>query len=319
MSSVEPVPGTAASAVPASPDVPALPAAPVGDVIHDIGFRHYDGHRFGRGWVVRSLLVETVRGVFGLGRPAKSKVMPWVLIGILLIPPLVIAITILLTGSDELSISYTQYPGAMELVISLFVAGAAPYCVSRDLRHGVMPLYLSRPMRRSDYVLAKFAGLAISMFGVLALAETLLLVGALLMKLPVGDQLAGWAGGILTVAILALILSGISLVIAAFTLRRGLGVAAIITGLLVVSGVVQILIAIANDKGYPTLASYLPALNPYSLVDGLAVRLLGVDPSNGTSYPAGPLGLLVFGSLVVATVGACLAILIRRYQKVGGV
>jgi len=49
------------------------------------------------------------------------------------------------------------------------------------------------------------------------------------------------------------------------------------------------------------------------------VRLLGVAPSNGASYPAGPLGLLVFGSLAVATVGACLAVLIRRYQKVGGV
>jgi ABC-2 type transport system permease protein len=313
MFGVEPVPGAAVSAV------PALPAAPTGDVIHDIGFRHYGGHRFGRGWVVRSLLVETVRGVFGLGRPAKSKVMPWVLIGILLVVPLVMAVTILLTGGDKLPISYTQYPGAMELVISLFVAGAAPYCVSRDLRHGVMPLYLSRPMKRSDYVLAKFAGLAISLFGVLALAETLLLVGALLMKLPVGDQLAGWAGGILTVAILALILSGISLVIAAFTLRRGLGVAAIITGLLVVSGIVQILTTIAHDKGYPTVESYLPALRPFSLVDGLAVRLLGVAPSNGASYPAGPLGLLVFGSLAVATVGACLAVLIRRYQKVGGV
>ncbi len=289
------------------------------DVIHDIGFRHYDGQRLGRGWVVRSLLVETVRGVFGLGRPARSKVMPWALIGILLIPPLVIALSILLTGSTELPISYTQYPGAMQLVIALFVAGAAPYCVSRDLRHGVMPLYLSRPMTRSDYVLAKFAGLAIALFGVLAATETLLLVGALLAKLPVGDQLAGWAGGLLTVAVLALVLAGISLVIAAFTPRRGLGVAAIITALLVISGITQMLIAIAGQKGYATLASYLPALDPFTLVDGFAVGILGVAPSNGTGYPAGALGVLVFGSLAVATVGACLAVLVRRYRKVGGV
>src|SRR5450830_1715359 len=226
----------------AGPPVPVTPTASAAeDVIHDIGFRHYDGARFGRGWIVRSLLVETVRGIFGLGRPAKSKIMPWVLFGILMFPPLVIALWVILTRGKDLPLSYTGYLSSMQFVIALFVAGAAPYCVSRDLRHGVIPLYLSRPMRRSDYVLAKFAGLAISMFGVLALAETLLLVGALLMKLPVGDQLAGWAGGILTVAILALILSGISLVIAAFTPRRGLGVAAIITGLLVVSGIVQIL------------------------------------------------------------------------------
>jgi ABC-2 type transport system permease protein len=304
MSGVEPVTG---------------PVAPAGDVIHDIGFRHYDGPRLGRGWVVRSLLVETVRGVFGLGRPARSKVMPWSLIGILMFPPVVIALSILLTGGTELPISYTQYPSAMQLVISLFVAGAAPYCVSRDLRHGVMPLYLSRPMRRSDYVLAKFAGLAIALFGVLALAQTLLLAGALLMKLPLGDQLAGWAGGLLAVAVLALVLSGLSLVVAAVTPRRGLGVAAIITGLVVVSGIVQLLIAIAREKGYETAASYLPALSPFSLVDGLAVRLLGVAPNDGTVYPSGVLGLLVLASLVVLTVGACLAVLVRRYQKVGGV
>jgi len=289
------------------------------DVIHDIGFRHPDGPRLGRAWVVRSLLIETVRGVFGLGRPARSKVMPWALIGILLVPPLVIALSILLTGGNELPVSYTQYPSAMQLVISLFVAGAAPYCVSRVLRHGVMPLYLSRPMMRSDYVLAKFAGLAIALFGVLVATETLLLVGALLAKLPVGEQLAGWAGGLLMVAVLALVLSGISLVIAAFTPRRGLGVAAIITALLVVSGITQMLIAIANEKGYPTLASYLPALDPFALVDGVAVGILGVTPANGLTYPAGALGALVFGSLAVATVGACLAILVRRYRKVGGV
>lgn len=289
------------------------------DVIHDIGFRRYEGERFGRGWIVRSLLVETVRGVFGLGRPARSKVMPWTLIGILLVPPVIIALSLLLTHSTELPISYTQYPGTMQLVIVLFVAGAAPYCVSRDLRHGVMPLYLSRPLNRSDYVLAKFGGLAIALFGVLALADTLLLVGALLTKLSVGHQLAGWAGGLLVAAVLALVLSGISLVIAAFTPRRGLGVAAIVTGLLMVSGIVQLLIAVTTEKGYPTVASYLPVLDPFTLVDGIAVRVLGVAPTNGTAYPDGAAGLVVYSAVAIATIGASVAILVRRYRKGGGV
>ncbi len=116
MSGPDPVPAAVPAAVP----------APSGDVIHDIGFRHYDGQRLGRGWVVRSLLVDTVRGVFGLGRPARSKVTPWALIGILLIPPMIIALSILLTGGHDLPLSYTQYLDAMQLVVSLFVAGAAP-------------------------------------------------------------------------------------------------------------------------------------------------------------------------------------------------
>ncbi|MDO8106377.1 ABC transporter permease [Isoptericola sp. b441] len=298
--------------------VPPGDPGPAGDVIHDLGFRHYDGPRLGRGWVVRSLLVETVRGVFGLGRPARSKIMPWVLIGILLAPPLVLALSVLLTRSRELPLSYTAYPVAMQLVVTLFVAGAAPYCVSRDLRHGVMPLYLSRPMTRADYVLAKVAGLSLALFAVLASAETLLLVGALLAKLPVGDQLGGWAGGLVTAAVLSVLLAVIGLVVAAVTPRRGLGVAAIITGLVVITGVAQLLTAIASERGYDALASYLPVLDPYRLVDALAVRVLGVGAADGMTYPAGVGGALVLAAILAAVVAGGLALLVRRYRKGGG-
>src|SRR5262249_38388711 len=158
------------------PAVPAQPAAQPADVIHDIGFRHYDGERFGRGWVVRSLLVDTLRGIFGLGRPARSKVMPWILVGILLAPPLVIALLAVLTHIDTLPISYTQYLIQLQLPIGLFVAGAAPYAVSRDLRYGVLPLYMSRPMIRTDYVWARYGGLTIAMFLITAAPQTLLFI-----------------------------------------------------------------------------------------------------------------------------------------------
>ena len=241
MSGTDPVPsaGTRGATTPLASD----------DVIHDIGFRHYDGARLGRRWIVRSLLIETVRGVFGLGRPARAKAMPWVLVSFLTVPPLIMALVVVLTRQPELPISYSQYPASFWLVIALFVGGAAPYCVSRDLRHGVMPLYLSRPMARTDYVLAKFAGLALAVFGVLALGETTLLVGALLAELPVGEQIAGWLGGLLLCALLAVELSALALLIAAFTPRRGLGVAAIMTGLVVGSGMIAIIVGISDEQG----------------------------------------------------------------------
>ncbi|WP_149204135.1 ABC transporter permease [Actinotalea subterranea] len=314
MPATDPVPARGPG--PGAP-VPSPGPTPGDDVIHDIGFRHYDGERLGRGWVARSLLVETVRGIFGLGRPARSKAMPWSLIGILLVPPLIMALSILLTGAEELPTSYTQYPNALSIVVSLFVAGAAPYCVSRDLRHGVMPLYLSRPMMRTDYVLAKFAGLALSVFGVLALAQTLLLVGALLAKLSVGPQVVGWLGGLLVSAVLAVLLSALTLVVAAFTPRRGLGVAAIITILVVLSGVAEMLTAVARDRGLTTAAQYLPALDPFNLVDGIAVRLLGADSARAHDVPPGILGGLTFVLVTAAVVAGCLGLLIRRYRKVG--
>jgi ABC-2 type transport system permease protein len=304
--------------LPAGPPVPVTPTASAGeDVIHDIGFRHYNGVRFGRGWIVRSLLVETVRGIFGLGRPAKSKIMPWVLFGILLLPPLIIALWVILTRGKDLPLSYTGYLSSMQFVIALFVAGAAPYCVSRDLRHGVMPLYLSRPMKRSDYALAKFGGLSIGLFLVLAVPETLLLLGAVLAKLSIGHQLAGWASGIAISAVLALALSAISLVIAAFTPRRGLGVAAIVTTLVVVSGLSFVLSGIAGEKGYQTLSDYVAMLDPFRLVDGLAVAWFGVSSSSSTAPPPGALGGTVFALVAAALVGGGVAILVRRYRKVG--
>ncbi|NYI40768.1 ABC transporter permease [Demequina lutea] len=286
-------------------------------VIHDIGFRHYDGPRLGRGWIVRSLLVETFRGAFGLGRPAKAKAMPWILIGILLAPPVIFVLVIVLTGMDRLPVSYTQYFGSLQLIISLFIAGRAPYAVSRDLRHGVMPLYLSRPLKRGDYVLAKFGGVSLAMFAILAAPETLLFVGALLAKLPVGAQIAGYAEGLAMAVILALMLTGIGLVIAAFTPRRGLGVAAIITTLVVANALGAILSVILSQMGNATLGAYLSAVDPYNVVDGLAGSWFSADTSITALSSLGFTGGLVFTTLAVATVGGSLAILLARYRKVG--
>ncbi len=286
-------------------------------VIHDIGFRHYDGERLGRGWIVRSLLVETFRGVFGLGRPAKAKIMPWILIGILFAPPLVFALIAVILGLDTLPLSYTAYPQAMSLIVSLFVASRAPYCVSRDLRHGVMPLYLSRPMRRNDYVFAKFAGLALSLFAILAAAETLLFVGALLAKLAVGAQITGYLQGLVVSVLYALVLTSIGLVIAAATPRRGLGVVAIITVLAVVAGIAAIVAALLIDNGNATLGNYLGALDPYGLVDGIAVLWFGVDSAFGRDVALGLTGGVVFTVSAIGIVAGGIGLLMRRYKKVG--
>ena len=300
------------------PIVPAVPAQPAAaeDVIHDIGFRHYDGVRFGRGWIVRSLLVDTLRGIFGLGRPARAKVMPWILVGILLAPPLVVALVAVLTGATSLPITYTEYLSRLWLPIALFVAGSAPYAVSRDLRYGVLPLYMSRPMVRTDYVWARYGGLAIAMFLITAGPQTLLLIGALLAKMPVGDQLTGWLGGLLASAVLAVLLSAIGLVIAAFTPRRGLGVAAIITPLLVVQGISEALSRVARLQGATTWAVLAGAIDPSRLVDGLAAKILDVTPASQFAPTTGG-EVAVFVLVYVVLVAGAGALLLRRYRKAG--
>ena len=303
--------------VPAPVPGAAGPATPGGraDVIHDIGFRHYAGQLFGRGWIVRSLTVDTVRGVFGIGRPARSKVMPWVLVGILMLPPAIIALSVLLTGGSELPLSFTQFLSAFQTPLQLFVAGAAPYAVSRDLRHGVMPLYLSRPLSRTDYVLARLAGLTIALFAVMAGPQTLLLVGGLLAEMPAGDLLVGWLGGLLASALLAVLLAVVGLAIAAYTPRRGLGVAAIITILLVVTGVSYTVSGVAQGSGLDDLAVFGGVLDPFRLVDGIAAWGLGVDPidSEFALTQAWHFLLFVLGYLAALASFGGLALL--RYRK----
>lgn len=296
----------------------AAPAStPSGGVIHNIGFRHYDGPRLGRGWIVRSLLVETFRGIFGFGRPAKAKIMPWILIGILMAPPLIFALIAVLLGLDELPLSYTAYGPAMAIVVALFVASRAPYCVSRDLRHGVMPLYFSRPISRTDYVLAKFAGLALGIFTVLAAAQTLLFVGALLAKLPLGAQITGYLQGLVVAVLLALVLSAVGLVLAAFTPRRGLGVVAIITVLTVSSGFAAAVNFLLTESGNATLGGYLAALDPFALVDAVAVSWFGVTSSFGVEADLGLLGGAIFTLGVAAVIAGGIGLLMLRYRKVG--
>ena len=54
--------------------------------IHDIGYRSYDGPRLGRSYATRSLYSQSLRGAYGLGRSAKSKVLPMLLFVVMCVP-----------------------------------------------------------------------------------------------------------------------------------------------------------------------------------------------------------------------------------------
>ena len=119
-------------------------------VIHDIGYRHYKGRRLGRRYVTRSLLIDSLRGAYGLGRSARSKVMPVLLGALMCLPAVVIVVVVNTTGADRLPLAYTDYAFRLQTVVAIFIAAQAPQCVSRDLRLHTKPLYLSRAPLRID-------------------------------------------------------------------------------------------------------------------------------------------------------------------------
>lgn len=171
--------------------------------IHNIGYRNYDGPRLGRAYARRSLFSQSLRGAYGLGRSAKSKVLPMLLFAVMCLPAAIMVAVAVATKANDLPVDYTRNAILMQAVIGLFIAAQAPQTVSRDLRFRTVPLYFSRPIERVDYVLAKFAAMASALFILTAAPLVVLYVGALLAKLDFADQTKGFAQGLVSVALLA--------------------------------------------------------------------------------------------------------------------
>ena len=285
--------------------------------IHDIGYRHYDGPRLGRGYLRKSLFAESLRGSYGLGRSARSKIMPLLLLAGITLPALIISIVTAAFGADRLPITYTSYPFRVQVVVAIFVAAQAPAIMSRDLRYRVISLYFSRPLDRADYVQAKYAAMVTALFVLMALPLTILFLGALLAKLPLRDNLPDYLRSLAAALLYALIIAGIGLLVAAMTPRRGLGVAAVISVLLILSGVQLAVVSIATEFDSTRLAGYSGLLSSFSLVDGVVTRLFGAE-SSLPAAPPGTLGMTLFIAVYVVVVVGCYAGLLIRYRRVSG-
>lgn len=289
-------------------------SGPGAGAIHDIGYRHYDGPRLGAAYIRRSLFVDTLRGVYGFGRSTRSKIVPLLLLGLMALPAIAIGIVVGYFGLGALPLGYTGYVFSFQVAVTIFVGAQSPVVMSRDLRFRVAALYFSRPLSRSQYVQAKYAGMAVALFVLMALPITLLFIGALLAELPFGDQFPDYLRAMGGAALHALVLAGIGLLVAAMTPRRGLGVAAVVGVLLVLSGMQAAVMGMAYAFGNDTFVAYTGLISPYTLVDGVVASVLGAESSIAME-PPGVLGAVVFSAVTVVLVVACYAGLLARYRK----
>jgi ABC-2 type transport system permease protein len=294
--------------------------------IHDIGYRHYDGPCLGPTYIGRALFVHSLRGAFGLGRSARTKVMPLLLFAVMILPTLIIAAVVIISGDSKLPLEYSAYAFHLQIVVSIFVASQAPQSVSRDLRFRLVALYFSRPLSRQAYVQAKLLAMSAALFVLLALPVLVLYAGALLGKLSFWDNTKGAVIGLASAAIYAVVLASIGLVIAAFTPRRGLGVAAVVAVLLILAAIGATVQGIANDQSQhaivngvvqnpSTLAGYAGLISPFTLVDGVSSWVFGAK-SNAIAPPPGTTGGIVFVLATIALVAGCYGLLLLRYRKV---
>ncbi len=81
-----------------------MAAAGGGGVIHDLGYRRYDGQRLGRAGIIRALYWHSLRSAFGIGRGARAKIVPILIFVLMCLPAIVNAISV------------AQHPGSTPIV-----------------------------------------------------------------------------------------------------------------------------------------------------------------------------------------------------------
>lgn len=296
---------------------PAPGAAPDTTRIHNIGYRSYDGPRLGRSYARRSLFSQSLRGAYGLGRSAKSKVLPMLLFGVMCTPALIIVAISVYTKADKLFVEYTQYAVLLQLVIAVYLASQAPQSVSRDLRFRTVPLYFSRPIERVDYVLAKYGAMASALFILTASPLLILWIGSMLAKMDFAEQAKLFGQGLVSVALLSALFGGVGLVMAALTPRRGFGVAAVIAVLTISYGAVSTLQGISYATENTDAIAWLGLFSPLTLIIGLQNAFLGAPASFPGEVPVGTGAGVVYLVVVLGLIAGCYGILMARYRKVG--
>ncbi|MFL6151480.1 MAG: hypothetical protein ACJ72B_03785 [Ornithinibacter sp.] len=253
------------------------------------------------------------RNAFGLGRSGRSKVLPFILLALNLMPAVIVGGVLAFAGLEELPIGYAEYASTTQVLLGIFVAAQAPVLFSRDLRHGTISLYLARPLRSSAYALSRWAALLCATLVFLLLPIVILYAVALLGELDVAEQTrqAGIALGL--AVLLALSLAGIAGLVASWSTRRGFAVVATIALLVIANGIVTAVQGISGEEGRPQVGRVAGLFSPYSLYRGLMGAWTDADvptPPESTAMQ------LAYVAVFVGLSAACLGGLLWRYRRV---
>lgn len=127
--------------------------------ILDRGYRRYSGERSGVAGAIRSVVVHSTQRALGLRRTIWAKVLPVATVLIAYLPAVVFVGVIALFPVEEIPVdflpSYGDYYGFVIAAIMVFVALVAPEVLCTDRRSGMLGVYLSSPLNRDTYLVAK--------------------------------------------------------------------------------------------------------------------------------------------------------------------
>ncbi len=294
-----------------------MPPSEQAGSIYDLGYRRYDGARLGRRHAIQSLYLFSLRGAFGLGRRATSKIIPVSIAIIAAIPALIqLGIAAIASSSNVEIIRPENYFMFIEITLALFCAAVAPEMMGRDQRTRTLPLYFSRALSRQDYVLAKMLALSSAMLVLTLAPELVLFVGN---SFAGNDAVKFWRDNwsdlprIVAAGVLAALLFGsISLLVSAQTARRAYATIAVLAVFVVADIVADIVINVGSE----TVAKVATLLSPVQVTSGAIYWVFGQDPEPGSSMATAGWGGYVYFVVAVAAIAGATWLVVRKYQRV---
>jgi ABC-2 type transport system permease protein len=278
--------------------------------IFDRGYLHYDGPRLGQPHAIWALARYSMARAVGIHRPWTAKIIPLLLYAAVAIP-VAVGIGIRAFFPAFQFLDYPQYFGAIFLLEGIFVALIAPEMLSSDRHDNLLPLYFSRPIGRTAYVVAKLLGAGLLTLSISLLPAAVLWLGnGLLAPEPLPAMRASLDDlGRIAVAgtMIAFYLGAIGLTISGFTSRKSVAVGVIILGFVLSESLSLALVRALRDRG--DLAKWVFALSPSRSITAMLGGLWNVpDLSEGVP---------LFASLavMVAVIAVCCAVMFAWYQR----
>ncbi len=285
--------------------------------IYDLGYRRYDGPRLGRRHAMLSLYLFSLRGAFGLGRRTSSKIIP-IAIAIIAATPAVIQLGVgAIVSSEHLHVIRPEnYFNFIQIAVALFCAAVAPEVMGRDQRTRTLPLYFSRALLRSDYVLGKFAALWTALLFLTFVPQALLFLGnGMASSNSTGYWRDNWMDFpriVASGALVAALFASLSLLVAAQTARRAYATVSVIA-LFVISSVISEVIS-GTAGGVWGQAAVL--LTPFEVVRATILWVFQSNAESGSALGQADLPGYVFFAMLCAATAIAAWLVVRRYERI---
>lgn len=278
--------------------------------VFDRGYRHYTGPRLGAPHAIWALARYSMARALGIRRSWTAKIVPMVLYGAASIPvAIAIGIRAFVPGFEFLD--YPSLFTAIFLLVGIFVATVAPEMVSSDRHDRLLPLYFSRPIGRTSYVLAKLLATGILTLTISLVPVVALWLGnGLLSDEPLATMRAGLGDLgriVLAGAMISFYLGAIGLLISSLTGRKSVAVGVIILGFVLTESLAFAIAEALRDQ--PDLERWIfvlsPSLTIATMVDGLF----------GNVEISADVPLFVVLAVMAAVIASCCLTMFAWYRR----